>query len=271
MINEENKHDYMRSYVYNELKDNERAIFEVKLVSDAEFAKEFNIFTLLIAAYHEKRKVKFKEWSGELLLNSKPQQKTVLGQIPQASTQMKHLPQSRQWYYIAASFFVFLGVLLLWQFYQPTHTVENLLAKHLATPYEMPSGRMDIKSSQKEAIWKKAKEAYNTMQYNKAIVYLENLTQLDSSNAHPYFYIALCYLHLDSSESERAITTLQKSAQLNENYQDMSDWYISLIYLQKGEKVKALKSLRKLINNSSNKERIYKYQEAKELLEILEE
>lgn len=280
IINEENQHDVISAYLYNDLEEDELKAVETKMAEDADFEKEVEMYAALIGTYHKQQKNQFAEWMEEMglekeeeeiggskVVSIQPTPTESRSKTPTFFNQTSFLSRINRWYAVAAAVLLFLTAIFLVQLYTPTTlSTEQLVANHLEIPHEAPSNSMGL-SDADEIAWNQAKDAYRNQKYVQVIELLEPLAIAGSDKAAIYFYLGLAYLYDENTPSVKAVPPLQEAVKRYSDYEDMVNWYVALAYLKGEEKVKAEAILEGI--KKRNKNTTFKYEEAVELLESL--
>jgi len=146
---------------------------------------------------------------------------------------------------IAAVLVIAAGIWYGW----PVKTTPDTLAlfREYYKPYPnvvMPITRSSESDSSAAAA---AYGAYERGEYETAIDLFNKLPQGSSPVA---FYLGQCYLAMD--QSDQAIAHFITSMQQSENFMNQAQWYLSLAYLNQGDKQKAREVLERVASEENS-------------------
>jgi len=234
----------IEKYLYKELSEVELQEFEQRLGSDADFADEVELRSVIFA----KTKYDFK------------QQLKAAHQKAQENPAPKSTAKITPLYYLKRIAAVLiagvLAFLLYDNFTKPNQT--NLVNNHITETHTAPTTLMG--ENDDAAAWKAARDAYQKGDYEATIREIE---KIKSPKTEQQFYLALAYLY--NKNYDKSITQFETVIQQNNiNYSPTSKWYISLAYLKNNQAEQAEKYLQQIV-----KEKSWKYQEAQKLLDSL--
>jgi tetratricopeptide (TPR) repeat protein len=105
--------------------------------------------------------------------------------------------------------------------------------------------------------------AYKNKEYDKSIANWEAIIATGNIKGTTYYNLALCYLHKETLDSQKAIEYLLE-ARKTKIVQEESNWALALTYMKTNQKEEAKAILQKIIN-----EKAYKYKKAEKLLKLL--
>jgi len=226
----------IEKYLYKELSEVELQEFEQRLGSDADFADEVELRSVIFA----KAKSDFK------------QQLKAAQDVP---------PPPKPNYLKWIIGFLILGIIafLLYKYgFTEPNIEENSVDDHIAMIHTAPTTLMG--ENDDAAVWKAARDAYQKGDYEATIREIE---KIKSPKTEQQFYLALAYLY--NKNYDKSITQFETVIQQNNiNYSPTSKWYISLAYLKNNQAEQAEKYLQQIV-----KEKSWKYQEAQKLLDSL--
>jgi len=233
----------IEKYLYEELSEVEMQAFEQRLDSDAEFADEVQLRSVLFA----KTKSDFK------------QQLKVAHQKAQENPGSKPPAKITPLYYIKRiAAVLILGVFAFLLYHSlGSSGATNLVDNHIAQTHDAPATLMG--DNDNTAAWKAARNAYRKGDYEVSIREIEKIAPL---NNEQQFYLGLAYLY--NGNYDKSITQFEPIIQQNNiDYSPTSSWYISLAYLKNNQPEQAKKYLQQI------QEGTWKYKEAQKLLDTL--
>ena len=168
---------------------------------------------------------------------------------------------------IAASFLIIVS-LSIWgvkSTYYPSH--EAIFAEYFQA--DRNTVQPIVRGENLKTIEYRAFVAYESKDYYKAINLFNSVTSPDET--YILYYKALCFLSLD--KNEEAINLLQQISTRNEsdinasNFHQRAKWYLSLAYINEGNKDQAISTLKNIKNDPTI---VFKKQEAEEILNFLD-
>jgi len=233
----------IEKYLYKELSKAEIKEFEQRLDSDAEFADEVQLRSVIFA----KTKSDFKQQLKATHQKSK---------VNPASNRTAKLTSLHYIKRIAAVLILGVLVFVLSRYIGSPETT-NLVDNHIAQTHDAP---ITLKGENDDAAaWKAAKDAYKKGDYEAAIREIE---KIKSPETEQQFYLGLAYLY--NKNYDKSIAQFESIIQQNDaNYSPTSKWYISLAYLKNNQPEQAKKYLQQIPEDA------WKYKEAQELLNTL--
>lgn len=229
-----NKEDLLYHYFSNSLTPNQEALFYDLLEKDAEFKAQFefesNLKRVIRANENKKLKKKLQDFESNIGRNKET-----------SIFNYRNLA-------IAASIALLVGWFGYNRFF-----VTDYIELYDANFENYPNTVYTItRSDTINSIEREAFVAYEAEAYEKALVYLNQITEKNK----PYldFYKALSYLKLN--ETEKAKSYFNKIITEKNQFIAESHWYLSLIYLKEENKDEAKRELGTLIENYNyNKEK----------------
>jgi len=234
------KDTLIEKYLYDELSETDVQEFEQRLDSNAEFADEVKLRSVIFA----KNKSDFKQ-----LLKTKQQQT--------ASKPVSKVAKITPLYYLKrTAALLILGVLAFVLYrsiggFELTGSVDTYLAQIHPDPMVIMGENDGI------AAWKAATVAFQENSYAAAAYEIEKIT---SPTVEQQFYLGLAYLYqkdYDKSITQFEPVTQQKSI----DYSPAARWYVSLAYLKNKQTKQAEKYLQQIVRDTS-----WKHKEARKLL-----
>jgi len=227
----------IEKYLYKELSEAEMQEFEQRLDSDAEFADEVQLRSVIFA----KTKSDFKQQL------KAAHQKAQENPIPKSSAKRTPLYYLKR---IAAV--LILGVIAFLLSRPPS--VDDYITQIHDAPSTSKGENDDA------AAWKAAKDAYQKSDYKATAREIE---KIKSPKTEQQFYLALA--HLYNENYDKSITQFESIIQKNNvNYAPSSRWYISLAHLKNNQKEQAKKYLQQIVKDKS-----WNYKKARKLLKTL--
>lgn len=238
------KDTLIEKYLYDELSETDVQEFEQRLESDAEFADEVKLRSVIFA----KNKSDFKQ-----LLKAKQQQAAA---SPVSDSAVKITPL---YYLKRVAAVLILGVLAFVLYrsfgeFNSTDSVDTYLAQIHPDPTVVMGENDDI------AAWRAATIAFQQDNYAAAAYEIEKIA---SPTTEQQFYLGLAYLY--QKDYDKSITQFEPVAQQKSiDYSPPSRWYMSLAYLKNKQAKQAKKYLEQIVRDTS-----WKHREAKKLLNDL--
>jgi hypothetical protein len=231
------------SYLNNELPPEEKIQFEIKLKTDNEFNKEFELYketTLFLNHKFSKNTTDFKQ-------NLQSISKEYFSENQQKPTKVISF---KPWYFAAAaSVAIVLGTWFGMQNNNPTYEDFN---QH-ENAYFIERGEADLNM-------KNAQDFFNNHQFNKAVVAFEKIKNIHNPELQYYYAIAL----IETNKYHKAESILKSIQQGSSAYKDKAVWFLALSKL-KQEKINECKNVLKQISNDAED-----YDKAQHLLNKLD-
>lgn len=231
--------DEIRDYLYNKLSGEEKLLFEERLLKDATLQQEVTLYKNLYRIGKKDERMQFKKQLEGYDLKEKPA----------ASTSY-----FTKWM-VAAILIVALAVPSFLYFNNPSS--EKLFAQNFV-PYRNVIAPIERNDQAPQTIQQKAFEAYESKEYEKAILQFEKLTEADST-AYKHFYIGNSQLALGKTDA--AIDSFKAYLQTNGSLKDRAQWYMALSYLADENKEMATPILENIVSTKS-----YNHLKASEIL-----
>ena len=226
--------EYIERYFDNELSENEKEAFNLKIQTDESFAKE-------VAFYLKSKEL------------AKIEQKNRFSALNQDLRQKK---SSKNIFLMGGSFAaaasIIIAFFLLFQSddFSSQQYASNYVKDNLAS---ISTQMSSDKSSLSEGV-----ELYNQHKYQEALLVFQKTTPTPQTTE----YQGLCYLQL--KEYDKALSQFQELSGNKDLLQNKGDFYQAITLMQKGEEVKAKSLLTKIANNTEN---VFGKAEAKKILE----
>ncbi len=252
-MNLEEKYEWIEKYLAGKLSGEELAGFNAKVKQDAGFAQEVNLHrevqeTIKDKNLHKLRSTLKKVDSGW----TNPSQ--------DGPTKVVSFPYLR-WASVAA---IGLLLLLAYQFLLPNPT--TTLAENFDThfqPYKMILNQRDGDESNVYQIkLKQAIKAYENENYAQSGLLFEELNREKPGQISTQFYQAMSNLAAQNTES--AIVGFKDLLKKKDHlFEEQSEWYLALAYLQLGNPEQAKDILQKITPEAFN------YKEARAILKSL--
>lgn len=245
-----NKIDLINKYFSNSLNPKEQLKFNELLRSDEKFKKEFDF-------QKDLQKVIYRNQRSDL--------KKVLQNFEQDKPVGKLFNLSKKWL-VAASilFIVGLGFIFLKSNYYPSQ--DKLFVQNYQ-PYRnivQPVARGD----HSKTIEYSAFVAYENGDYHKAINLFNSVP--NSNSEYIQFYKSMCYMSLNRSSDAiillKQITDSDDNFNSENNFKELSNWYLALAYLNIGEIERANEQFSIIAND---KDDVYKKEEAGNIFKYL--
>ncbi len=234
------KETLIEKYLHGELSETEFQEFEQQVTSDADFADEVKLRSVIFA----KAKSDFKQ---------------QLRDAHQAKEATPSIPKIKPLYYVKriAAVFIF-GVIAfaLYHFLGKTNS-GDLADTYLAETHTDPTVVMG--KTDDEKAWQLAVAAFQQDDYAKAVRSIKNIPSPDTEQQ---FYLGLGNLY--QSDYLAAIAAFESLIRSENRFAESAKWYISLAYLKNNQPGQAKKHLQDIVNVSS-----WKAKEAQTLLDTL--
>ena len=234
------KSDYIIKYFEGTLSIEELKEFNTLLINDNDFKEEFEFQ---------------KELQDTLILNDREQLKKEILKWDTVNNKRRF----NSWQ-IAASLIILLGTSLLFFFNSQSISTEELYASNFE-PYRNILQPI-VRGEHKDDIQSKAFEAYETKDYENAILHFNEILKKEP-NATISFYKANALLQLN--KANQAITILEANIKNPDTLQDRNLWYLALAYLKDNNIDASKKTLIQLLSQSE-----YKAKEATLLIKNLD-
>lgn len=235
-----NKEHLIAQYFSKSLSFEAQKEFDHLMATDSEFAKEIEFQNNLKTAIKKEEQDALKK---ELQALEAEENTTTFNY--------------KKWF-IAASFIALLALPSFWYFNNSIDT-EELFVENFE-PYRNIVQPI-VRGEQKEDLTSKAFEAYESKDYNNAILHFNSLLN-EAPNTTISFYKANTLLQLN--KTDEAIEILKENAKITDTLQDRNLWYLALAYLKENNIEDSKKTLQQLVSTSE-----FKSKSAKDLLENL--
>jgi len=158
---------------------------------------------------------------------------------------------------ILGSIFIYLTIVN-----RPKKAPQQLVAIALESPYKSPV----VLRNTDQTTWSSIIPLYENKEYNRFTEKLSPIINNGQSTAEQRFYFAISYLFQERNECETATPLFQSLVNKRSGFMEQALWYRSLSNINCNELEAAKADLMRLIELGN-----YKKEEAKELLESLEE
>ena len=223
-----NKSDFIIKYFEGTLSKVELKEFDTLLINDNDYKEEFEFQ---------------KELQETLVLNDREQLKKEIQKWDTVNNKRRF----NSWQ-IAASLIILLGTSLLFLFNSQSSSMEELYASNFE-PYRNIMQPI-VRGEHKDDIQSKAFEAYETKDYENAILHFNEILK-EEPNATISFYKANLLLQLNNTDE--AITILEANVKNSDTLQDRNLWYLALAYLKDNNIDASKKTLKQLLSQSKFK------------------
>lgn len=199
--------------------------------------------------FEEKRKT----WAKEL-----ERTHSVRRDVPILNKKSKN---RRIWFSIAAAILIILISFPVYNaFYSTTPSSIALAEDLLANPFpnnELRKGQTDIDELKVKAI-----TAYNTKNYEEAVLYYEQVSAQGQMSETDYLFLGLSYLYGKNQDVNQAVANLESAQKAVTNkYEEETNLYLSLALIKQGAQDKAHKILQKIVETKA-----WKYKDAEKIL-----
>jgi len=230
------------SYLANEMPAEDKKLFEEKLVNDAQFKQQFELYketTQFLSHKFSSETVAFKE-------NLKAISSKNFEALEEVPTKVVNL---KPWYYaVAASMALVFGTIL----YNQSGPQYGDYNQHETAQF--------MERGDEDANLKQAQEFFNEGQFQKAVDAFEKSTQFNNPEVIYFYAIAL----IETSQYAKSDLLLRDLKKGTSVYKDKATWYLALSNL-KQKKIGACISYLKQIPVDAEE-----YEKAQELLKDLE-
>jgi tetratricopeptide (TPR) repeat protein len=228
-----------------ELSNEELEKFKIRLRSNPEFKREFDLYKEINDAVLEDDVIELRK-----RLNSI--QRSSINDTQKNRIRKLH---SNKWYLAAAAItiVIIIGTFLI-SIISDTYSNEELFKKF----YEPEDAVLITRSgnSESDLDLTKALQQFEQQNYKEAIPLLKKI----DNNVLSGFYLGIAYI--ETKNFSKAINEFKGVIEHGDNlFIEQSEWYLGLCYLMNNEKNKAIKDFRKIIKDNS----LYK-PEAEEIL-----
>jgi len=250
-------------YINGELKGKDLTAFKALLQQDKTLQKKINLHKDVDAILYEKMApVKtFKKEEAELEpLLAKLGDEFILqeNQIDKQTTETVTEPQKQAKPGLVKRLFPIVGLaaaaaILLFLFIPKQQN--KLFAKH----FKLPTLQTKMSPSDDLTTFDKANKAYKSKNYKEAVVLYNQSLKEDLNNPKALLYKGGAELELNKGDA--ALNTFKQLANSHPKYANITNWYIALSHLKKGDQEKA-KSTLKLITKEDKEY----YNKAQQLL-----
>lgn len=214
-----NKDKLLNKFLTADLSSKEEERFLHFLETDAEFAQDVKIHSLVYAD----RNLRLKEYLSDVGTSN-----PSLPSHKQTKLYIRLLKLS------AAILALAIGSIYIYQFTTEKHVtelVEEISNDTYPAPGLLSSDEQDID------FWKQAIVYYSSKDYAKAIT---EISQIDSLNSEHKLYLSLSEMKLDPPYFTTAIERLESIYGDSDNmHQDATSWHLALAYLNSNQKEKA--------------------------------
>jgi hypothetical protein len=231
------------SYLNNELPPEEKLQFEIKLKTNSEFKKKFDLYkeTTLFLNH------KFSASTTDFKQNLQSISKEYFSENQQKPTKVIAF---KPWYFAAAaSVTIVLGTWFGMQNNNPNYGDFN---QH-ENAYFIERGEVDTNL-------RNAQDFFNNHEYNKAVIAFEKIKDINKPELQYYFAIAL----IETNKYQKAESLLKHIQQGKSSYKEKAIWFLALSKL-KQDKIKECKTVLKQMSKDAED-----YEKAQQLLNELD-
>ena len=241
--------DVIDRYLEGKLNNEELALFEDRLKTDADFAQDIEIHKMAIKAIY---------------LHSRSELKHKLNNIHE--NRMRKSFTLKISYRVAASIavvFLVSSVLIYMNFSKPTDYTK--IFDESFVPYQdMISQQSRGDNTENQPLINEAMTYYNQKKFDKAALLFEKIIKTKQSNDAVVYYYGICCL--GSKENNIAIELLSQLANNQSSmFNEQAKWYLALGYLHNKDKEKTIKLLKEIVQNKT-----FNNEKASELLNRLD-
>lgn len=224
--------ELIERYLNDELSAEERKQTEQRMSADPEFKRKLEVFREFRQIYSDDSqsfRALLKEVDEEYRQNRKPKNNYWL---IAASVSILAL--------LAAAYFLFLS---------PAQQPEELYAQH----FSLPADNLTVRGDESQQLLNQAMSLYNEQQFEQALQRFDAWQAQHGDTIPVVFYSAMS--HMAQGEMESAIAKLRMiimERTADATYTAASRWYLSLAYINDGQKQKAEDLLKDLAGGSSS-------------------
>lgn len=243
---EPQENELFEAYLEGSLPEGERRIFEERLNSDSPLREEFNLFKNVYNVLTNQYSTERNDFVNTLKQVDATFSSPVVSEKPKSK-----IIHFKPWQYgVAASILLTVGLFLFNDFGKPSYS-------DFATHQEIAL----VVRSETDVLPKKAETAFNSKNYQDALVYLDELIKNSPENAELQYYKAIALVETDNfHEAESLLNKLAKGASV---YASKAVWMSALSKLKQKD-YKATKAILETIPANSTE-----YQKAQKLLKSL--
>jgi TolA-binding protein len=138
--------------------------------------------------------------------------------------------------YVSLAAAVVTGAIFLINILVPSEDTVRLFEKYYQSIPAVSPVTRGVNSSETNS-WTSAANSYNNGDYQAALAGFSELSAMDTSLVHPRFFLGMTHLALGNYN--QAASLLEGVAGRQGEYSKEARWYLGLIYLKEGDKVKA--------------------------------
>lgn len=223
-------------YIYDELSDQELALFEAELAQNKNLHAEIDLIKNIDHAIQEKDIMQLRNNLRNVSIES-IKEKQSLRSIP-----LKFKSRKIALSLIAASLILALGITGLLRYTSDDNIYQKFYAK-----YET-AGISRSAHSAHDQTFALALQKYNNKDYQSALSLLQEVISKDQTNMAGHFYSAVSLQEL--GQYKNAIEEYQVVVVDKDNlFMEQAEWYIGLCYIQTREDKKAISQFKKIANN----------------------
>jgi len=243
---ESKENELFEAYLEGSLPLGERTAFEEKLKSDIQLREEFTLFEDVYKVLTNKYSPERNDFLNTLKEVNAEFIPSTVSRSPKTT-----IISFKPWHYgIAASILLAVGLFLFNDFGNPSYS-------DFATHQEISL----VVRSETDQVSKKAETAFNSKNYQEAVVYFDELIKSSPENTELQYYKAVSLVEINHfQEAESILNNLSKGTSV---YATKAVWMIALSKMKQKD-YKGTKEVLKTIPATSSE-----YQKAKKLLETL--
>ena len=225
----------IEGYIYNELTEQEMALFEAELANNTKLYAEIDLIKNIDKALQEKEIMQLRNNLRNIASDNIKEQQAERSMI------VKFKPRKIAIYMVAASLILLMGITGLLRY-----TSEDNIYQNFYTKYETAGISRSSNSTSNET-FTLALQKYNNKDYQSALNLLQEVISKDDNNMASHFYSAVSLQEL--GKYKNAIEEYQVVVVDKDNlFIEQAEWYIGLCFIQTKEDKKAIKQFKKIVD-----------------------
>ncbi|MBC7848670.1 MAG: hypothetical protein H7Y31_02985 [Chitinophagaceae bacterium] len=222
-------------FLTGEMPEEEAAAFKAELTTNADLELKTSELRMLLLGINE-----------SVLKDRLPLYHTA---VPTPHAGRHIFPMAKKW--LVAASIALLAVVAIWFFVSKSDSSKSLYSRY----YQPDPGLPTVMSSTGDYAFEKAMVEYKNHEYDKALQGWNTLLKTRSENDTLRYFIGAAYLA--KNDDQQAIKYLGSSAaDTSSGFYGEANWYLGLIYLKQGEKLKAAEFIKN--SNHTNREAVLK-------------
>lgn len=227
----------IEGYIYNELSEQEMALFEAELADNKELSSEIDLIKNIDKALQENDVMILRNNLRNIAddnIKEKQSERSII---------IKFRPAKIAMSIAAASLIILLGITgLLSRYSSEDNIYQKFYTKYETTGISRSSNTMN------DQTLTLALQKFNKKDYESALNLLQEVISRDPNNTVGHFYSGVSFQELRKYKNaieEYEVVVIDK----DNLFIEQAEWYIGLCYIQTNEKKKAIKQFNKIANN----------------------